>query len=204
MARKLRGLGHIPVVDGILSGVVGALVAEAPLRNAPDVTALLVPTSTLLPDPDSAIQGIFPSPPLKPNLRSPASSRQGIPRSVRLVYFQDFHIRIPPLKHVSLVSFGTGLSCDFFLVLRLLENLHPGIGLDKAEQELEKDVASLKKMLQGTVPFPPSCPSCLVVKKLKPPCISATVSPITLITLRQHLLLWSPSITYLSVIWLSS
>lgn len=38
---------------------------------------------------------------------------------------------------------------DFFLVLRLLDSLHAGIGFDKAEQELEKDVASLKKMLQG-------------------------------------------------------
>jgi len=90
MARTLRSLGHIPVVDAILPGVVGALMAEAPLRSAPDVTALLVPTSALLPDPDSALQ-----------------------------------------------------------VLRLLDTLHPGLLLDKAEQELEKDVASLKKMLAG-------------------------------------------------------
>jgi hypothetical protein len=31
----------------------------------------------------------------------------------------------------------------------LLDTLQPGINLDKAEKELEQDVASLKKMLQG-------------------------------------------------------
>jgi len=90
VAKKLRSLGYIPVVDGVIPGVVGALLAAAPLRKQPEVTALLAPTSTILPDPDSAIQ-----------------------------------------------------------VLRLLDTLHPDLFLGKASQELEKDVASLKKMLQG-------------------------------------------------------
>eukprot|EP01126_Amoeba_proteus_P010634 TRINITY_DN1416_c0_g2_i4.p1 TRINITY_DN1416_c0_g2~~TRINITY_DN1416_c0_g2_i4.p1 ORF type:complete len:453 (+),score=126.04 TRINITY_DN1416_c0_g2_i4:73-1431(+) len=90
VAKKLRTLGHIPVLDGIIPGVVGALVAEAALRRHPEVTALLAPTSLLFPDPDAAIQ-----------------------------------------------------------VLKLLDTLHPGLSLDKAGQELEKDVASLKKMMQG-------------------------------------------------------
>jgi len=54
LARDLRKLGHVPVVDGIIPGVAGGLLAEAPLKTK-DVTAFLAPTSTLLPDPDSAI-----------------------------------------------------------------------------------------------------------------------------------------------------
>jgi len=89
LARDLRKLGHVPVVDGIIPGVAGGLLAEAPLKTK-DVTAFLAPTSTLLPDPDSAI-----------------------------------------------------------LVLKLLNTLIPNIGLDKTATELEKDVASLKKMMKG-------------------------------------------------------
>jgi len=89
LARSLRQLGHVPVVDGIIPGVAGGLLAEAPLKTK-DVTAVLAPTSTLFPDPDSAI-----------------------------------------------------------LVLKLLNMLIPNIGLDKTATELEKDVASLKKMMKG-------------------------------------------------------
>jgi len=89
LARNLRKLGHVPVVDGIIPGVAGGLLAEAPIKTK-DVTAFLAPTSTLFPDPDSAI-----------------------------------------------------------LVLKLLHTLIPNIGLDKTATELEKDVASLKKMMKG-------------------------------------------------------
>jgi len=54
-AKKLRALGHIPVVDGIIPGVTGGILAQAPLREQ-DVTALLAPTSTLFPDPTSAVE----------------------------------------------------------------------------------------------------------------------------------------------------
>jgi len=54
-ATRLRRLGHIPVVDGIIPGVTGGLLAQAPLTEQ-NVTALLAPTSTLFPDPQSAIE----------------------------------------------------------------------------------------------------------------------------------------------------
>jgi len=47
-------MGHIPVVDGIITGVTGGLLAQAPLTNQ-EVTALLASTSTLFADPDPAI-----------------------------------------------------------------------------------------------------------------------------------------------------
>jgi len=89
LAKKLRALGHVPVVDGIITGVAGGLLAEAPLKTK-DVTAILVPTSMLFPDPDSAVS-----------------------------------------------------------VVKLLETIVPNIGLSKVAAELEKDVASLKKMMKG-------------------------------------------------------
>jgi len=54
LAKKLRGMGHIPIVDGIITGFAGGLLAEAPLKTR-DVAAILAPGSTLFPDPDSAI-----------------------------------------------------------------------------------------------------------------------------------------------------
>lgn len=53
-AKKLREMGYIPVVDGIIAGVTGGLLAQAPLTDQ-EVTALLAHTSTLFPDPDPAI-----------------------------------------------------------------------------------------------------------------------------------------------------
>eukprot|EP01125_Pyxidicula_operculata_P003015 TRINITY_DN130_c0_g1_i1.p1 TRINITY_DN130_c0_g1~~TRINITY_DN130_c0_g1_i1.p1 ORF type:complete len:407 (-),score=139.10 TRINITY_DN130_c0_g1_i1:81-1301(-) len=53
-AKKLRSLGYIPVVDGIIPGITGGLLSQAPLTET-EVTALLVPTSTVFPDPDSSI-----------------------------------------------------------------------------------------------------------------------------------------------------
>lgn len=89
LAKKLRGLGHIPVVDGLITGFTGGLLAEAPLKTR-DVAAILAPGSTLFPDPDSAIS-----------------------------------------------------------VLKLLDSVLPGIGMGRVAEELEKDVASLKKMMKG-------------------------------------------------------
>lgn len=52
VAKKLRKEGHIPVVDGIIPGVTGGLLAHAPLTEQ-EVTALLVPSSQIFPDPDA-------------------------------------------------------------------------------------------------------------------------------------------------------
>jgi len=79
----------VPVVDGLITGFAGGLLAEAPLKTK-DVAAILAPGSTLFPDPDSAIS-----------------------------------------------------------VLKLLDSVLPGIGMGKVAEELEKDVASLKKMMKG-------------------------------------------------------
>eukprot|EP01128_Nolandella_sp_AFSM9_P010117 TRINITY_DN6943_c0_g1_i1.p1 TRINITY_DN6943_c0_g1~~TRINITY_DN6943_c0_g1_i1.p1 ORF type:complete len:448 (-),score=159.42 TRINITY_DN6943_c0_g1_i1:106-1371(-) len=57
VAKKLRGDGHIPVVDGIIPGITGGILAHAPLTNQ-DVTVLLVPASAVFPDPDAAIRCI--------------------------------------------------------------------------------------------------------------------------------------------------
>jgi len=54
LAKKLRGMGHIPLVDGIIPGVTGGLMAKAPLSEQ-EVTALLAPTSLLLPQPEHSI-----------------------------------------------------------------------------------------------------------------------------------------------------
>jgi len=72
MAAKLRGMGYIPVIDGIITNVSGmflrvisclaslivlnqgGLLARAPFASH-DLTVLLAPTSTLLPSPSSAV-----------------------------------------------------------------------------------------------------------------------------------------------------
>jgi len=54
MAKSLRKLGHIPLVDGIIPGVTGGLLAQAPLTEQ-EVTALLAPTSLILPVPEGSI-----------------------------------------------------------------------------------------------------------------------------------------------------
>jgi len=54
MAVKLRGLGYIPVIDGIITNVSGGLLARAPFVNH-DLTVLLAPTSAILPSPSSAV-----------------------------------------------------------------------------------------------------------------------------------------------------
>jgi len=76
-------------VDGIISGVTGGILAQAPLTEQ-EVTALLAPTSTLFPDPASAVE-----------------------------------------------------------ILKVLDHLIPGIGIDKAAAEMEKEGAALKKMMEG-------------------------------------------------------
>lgn len=89
LAKKLRELGYVPVVDGIITGFAGGVLAEAPLKTK-DVAAILAPTSMLFPDPDSAVS-----------------------------------------------------------VLKLLDSVLPNVGIGKVAAELEKDVASLKKMMKG-------------------------------------------------------
>lgn len=54
LAKKLRALGHIPIVDGIVPGVTGGLLSKAILTDQ-EVTAILAPTSTIFPDPASAV-----------------------------------------------------------------------------------------------------------------------------------------------------
>ncbi|ELR13463.1 uncharacterized protein ACA1_245660 [Acanthamoeba castellanii str. Neff] len=54
LAQKLRGLDCVPVVDGVISGVTGAILAEAALVDQ-EVTGLVVPTSTIIPSAKSAI-----------------------------------------------------------------------------------------------------------------------------------------------------
>jgi len=54
MAKRLRKMGHIPLVDGIIPGVTGGILAHAPLSEQ-EVTALLAPTSLILPQPESSI-----------------------------------------------------------------------------------------------------------------------------------------------------
>jgi len=88
-AKKLRSKGYIPVVDGIISGVTGGILARAPLTEQ-EVTALLAPTSTIFPDPVSSVE-----------------------------------------------------------ILKVLDYLIPGIGIDKAAAEMEKEGAALKKMMEG-------------------------------------------------------
>jgi len=82
-------MGHIPVVDGIIPGVTGGILAQAPLTEQ-DVTALLAPTSTLFPDPSSSVE-----------------------------------------------------------ILKILNELIPGIGIDKAAAEMEREGSALKKMMEG-------------------------------------------------------
>jgi len=53
-AKKMRKMGLIPVVDGIIPGTTGALISQAPLLEQ-DVTVLLAPTSLFLPDPNSVL-----------------------------------------------------------------------------------------------------------------------------------------------------
>jgi len=89
VAKKLRKMGHIPVVDGIIPGVTGGLLAQAPLTEQ-DVTALLAPTNSLIPDPSSSVE-----------------------------------------------------------ILKVLEQLIPSIGITKAAEEMEKEGAALKKMMDG-------------------------------------------------------
>jgi predicted ATP-grasp superfamily ATP-dependent carboligase len=55
MAKKLRAMGHIPVVDGIIPGVTGGILAQATLTDE-DVTAILCPSSSIFPDPDAAVR----------------------------------------------------------------------------------------------------------------------------------------------------
>lgn len=52
MAKRLRDMGHIPVVDGIIPGVTGGILANAPLTDE-EVTAILCPSSSIFPDPDA-------------------------------------------------------------------------------------------------------------------------------------------------------
>ena len=54
LAVKLRSMGYIPVIDGIITNVTGGILAQAPFK-AQEVTALLAPTGTLLPSPASAV-----------------------------------------------------------------------------------------------------------------------------------------------------
>jgi len=54
-AKKLRGLGHIPVVDGIIPGVTGGLLSQVPLTDE-DITAFMCPSSAIFPDPDAAVR----------------------------------------------------------------------------------------------------------------------------------------------------
>jgi len=53
MGAKLKGMGFVPVIEGVISGVSGALLAKAPLSDQ-NVTALLVPTSTVIPSANAA------------------------------------------------------------------------------------------------------------------------------------------------------
>ncbi|KAL6056750.1 MNN4-regulates the mannosylphosphorylation, variant 2 [Balamuthia mandrillaris] len=54
LARRLRSMGLVPVVDGTIPGVTGGLMASAPLTTQ-EVTAILAPTSTVLPNTASAV-----------------------------------------------------------------------------------------------------------------------------------------------------
>jgi len=54
VAKKLRGMGLIPVVEGIIPGTSGGLISKAVLLDQ-DVTVLVAPTSLLLPDPNSVV-----------------------------------------------------------------------------------------------------------------------------------------------------
>jgi len=57
IARQLRAAGHIPVVDGIIPGVTGGIVAQAPLTEQ-EVTVILVPSSIIFPDAEAAVKAI--------------------------------------------------------------------------------------------------------------------------------------------------
>jgi len=57
VARKLRAAGYIPVVDGIIPGVSGGIIAQAPLTEQ-EVTVLLTPSSIIFPDAEAAVKTI--------------------------------------------------------------------------------------------------------------------------------------------------
>jgi len=57
VAKKLRADGHIPVVDGIVPGVTGGIIAQAPLTEQ-EVTILLIPSSVIFPDAEAAVKAI--------------------------------------------------------------------------------------------------------------------------------------------------
>lgn len=48
-------MGHIPVVDGIITGVTGGILSQVPLTDE-EVTALLCPSSSIFPDPEAAVR----------------------------------------------------------------------------------------------------------------------------------------------------
>jgi predicted ATP-grasp superfamily ATP-dependent carboligase len=47
-------MGFVPIVDGVINGVSGGILSRAALTHQ-DVTALLAPTSTIFPSPQSAV-----------------------------------------------------------------------------------------------------------------------------------------------------
>lgn len=54
---QLTSSGHKPLIEGVLSGIAGLLLAESALMNPScDVTCILSPTSSLYPDPQSAVE----------------------------------------------------------------------------------------------------------------------------------------------------
>jgi len=53
-AKKLRNLGLVPVVDGVIPGTSGLMISQSVLLDQ-DVTILLAPTNLILPDPNSVL-----------------------------------------------------------------------------------------------------------------------------------------------------